>query len=273
MITQHQITKQEFLEKESKIFDRIQDLNTPQLLAVMGVTNAYCWAALERLELLENNKLLPQKAGDIIAASQTGVASIEMTNIYLSAYLKKHWSGACSSEHSCRNVRQLLSTGLWKTRTNQDTGEIEEVWGLGFLDFTPKLSGTTVIPPTLENMDLVGMAQLYRCAYQLWKEKMIRKFPDTDPFDLLPEHKGALMLTLFDSLFYGMIQFNSVGFERSLIEVNVESVVKSVKRAVMWFFSESYKICRRGWRRLIKREFEQQEREYQQNLTEMGVAF
>jgi len=102
---------------------------------------------------------------------------------------------------------------------------------------------------------------------------MIRKFPDTDPFDLLPEHKGALMLTLFDSLFFGMIQFNSAGFERSLIEVNIESVAKSVKRVVMWFFDESYKICRRGWRRLIKREFEQQEREYQQNLTEMGVAF
>ncbi len=207
------------------------------------------------------------------AASQNGEASIEMTNIYLSAYLKKHWPGACHSEHSCRNVRQLLSTGLWKTRTNQDTGEIEEVWGLGFLDFTPKVTGTTVIPPTLENMDLVGMAQLYRCAYQLWKERMIRKFPDTDPFDLLPEHKGALMLTLFDSLFFGMIQFNSAGFERSLIEVNIESVAKSVKRVVMWFFDESYKICRRGWRRLIKREFEQQEREYQQNLTEMGVAF
>ena len=273
MITQYRITKQEFLEKDLKIFDRIQDLNTPQLLAVMGVTNAYCWAALERLELLENNRLLPQVAGDIIAASQNGEASIEMTNIYLSAYLKKHWPGACSSEHSCRNVRQLLSTGLWKTRTNQETGEIEEVWGLGFLDFTPKLSGTTVIPPTLENMDLVGMAQLYRCAYQLWKEKMMRKFPDMDPFDLLPEHKGALMLTLFDSLFYGMIQFNSAGFERSAIEVTIDAVVKTVNRVVMWFFDQSYKICRRGWRRLIKRELAQQEREYQQNLTEMGVAF
>ena len=102
---------------------------------------------------------------------------------------------------------------------------------------------------------------------------MMRKFPDTDPFDLLPEHKGALMLTLFDSLFYGMIQFNSAGFERSAIEVTIDAVVKTVNRVVMWFFDQSYKICRRGWRRLIKRELAQQEREYQQNLTEMGVAF
>lgn len=37
MLTQYSITKQDFLGKEQKIFDRIQDLNTPQLLAVMGV--------------------------------------------------------------------------------------------------------------------------------------------------------------------------------------------------------------------------------------------
>lgn len=269
MITHHTITRQEFSEKEERILERIANLNIPQLLAVMGITNAYCWAALTRLDLLEDNKFSSQKAGEVVAASQQGIVEIEMTNMYLSKYLKKHWPGACSSEHSCRNIRQLLSSNVWKTNTDEETGEIQQVWGLGFLDFTPKLSGTTVTPPTLENMDLVGLSQLYRCAYLLWKDKMQKKFIDTDPFDLLPEHKGALMMVLFDSLFYGMVQFNSVGFETNEIKVDAELIVSSIKRVTVWFFSESYKICRRGWRHLIKREFKQREQEYQQDLTEI----
>ncbi len=84
------------------------------------------------------------------------------------------------------------------------------------------------------------------------------------------------MLTLFDSLFFGMIQFSSAGFERSLIEVNAEAVVKSVKRVVMWFFGEIHKakkFRRDIWRLMIARDFRRLEQEYQDNLTEMGVAY
>lgn len=271
MITQHRITKQEFQEKEFKILETIQDLTIPQLLAVMGVTNAYCWAALERAELLIDGRILPQKAGEILA--QSGHASIEMSNLYLSNYLKKYWTGACSTEWSCRQVRAMLSTGIWKTRTDRETGEIYEIQGLGFLDFMPKLKGSTVIPPTLKNMDLVGMAILYRCASRMWSEKMKRKHPDCDPFELLPDHKGMLMVTLFDSLFFGMIQFNGAGFERPEVVFEVEPIGANIKRFVMWLYDDSFGIDRKWWRYKLKLELEQMEREYRNVLTEMGVAF
>ena len=276
MITQYRVTKQQFIDNEVKIFDAIRNLNTPQLLGVMGVTNAYCWAALKTLGLLTEGKLEAHQAGKIIAASQEGKAAIQMPNTYLTGYLTNQWPGACNSEHSCRQVRAMLSDGLWKSRTDPETGEIVEVYGLGFLKFTPKPSGSTVTPPTLEDMDLPGMAQLYRCAYLLWKEKVQKKNPDTDPFDLLPEHKGALMLTMFDVLFFGMVQFNVCGFERSYLEFAVEAVISNTRKFAAWIYREAHKLkdlAQPAWRAMIRRDLNRVHQVFQAKVTEMGVPY
>lgn len=140
----------------------------------------------------------PSKLKELINGSIAGKLQITTAHLKMRLHGKKYFAGACSTVSALRTVRSHL----------QD---------LGLLDFEAVLPGSTFQPPTLQNVDFIGLLILHEsCEREFFNRLIWDEEEQTDRqcnFNDLPDHHCAIVRTLFNHVFAGVSEYNRVGDE------------------------------------------------------------
>lgn len=226
VVTIEAVASQKYVEQKRAFFlKRLSTLRRDQFVAVMAYLNNICYFAAQ-YAIDDNLRVELDELYIVLAASDAGKLQVCLANKWQQRYNRKYWDEASSSAGAIRRVRSLL----------QD---------LGLLKFTPVEAGTTFAPPMLEAIDFQGCLIAYEAA------EIICGGGYVDIREDVPEHKGAVMVALFNATFRGVAQYRrkNIGFKGNdeiAIEV-IEPKWRSVPDAECWlkeyeppFFSFEY---------------------------------
>lgn len=196
-------------EKASQAFLK---KSVPQLLGIMSFLNtAAFFAALNAKalttkeykvikdhgdgieELMETRlDVEPHKFQALLNGSIAGTLEVVFTNKWQRKHNKSTWDGYCRSGGGIRAARQTLAD-------------------YGLFEFDAVEAGSTVVPPTLRNLDIFRMLIAYEVCERILLETKMKHDEDGElryfTIDDLPCHKGALMVTLFNAAFDGVAEY------------------------------------------------------------------
>jgi len=223
----------------------------------MGMLNVMSHAALTRWDVFDENKgINPTRLSIFMAGTEAGLVEMTMTSGWLTDYLKNNWDGAANSAFSCREMRKILGDCVWD-EVDPETGEIKVCRneGFGIFEFTPVFRGTTVEPPTLKHFNIAKALIFYRIADHELRRRLAIKFPDDNPYDHLPEHKGRLMVNLWNALLCGFCDYEGNVFNQG-VEFKCfvsRNPVEAVVFTINWVWDKSMKIVKKAWNVLRNR--------------------
>lgn len=170
-----------------------------KILTTLGFLNTLIYRAAKEMKLLVQVKKAFRKKNyqqsgfhrvtdQVKTIAARGIKSFRCGMQATSLYLKKFWEGASTSR-----------TQLWKTKKM-----LSEVFGLFTCEERTFKAGQWGKATVIQDFDFAGALLLYEHLEDLLR----RHYADEkDGFDGLPEHKGAIVVLLFNKFFAGIARY------------------------------------------------------------------
>lgn len=183
-------------EIQAEMRDKVEKLPTSRIFTIMGYLNAAVGLSTMSADAMLKTKagyvIQPQQMQEILNCSRSGYLSIAPCITWLSEYLRQHWPRASNSRPSIYKVRHILE---------EDFG----VFSFEKKGLTPWYKGQRKPTGTpLEQLDLAKGLLLYEVCEQVLLDR------DLTLEDDFPEHRGAVMVKLFNWVFKGIAKFSRV---------------------------------------------------------------
>lgn len=183
-------------EIQAEMRTKVEKLCTSRIFTIMGYLNAAVGLSTMSADAMLKTEagyvIQPEQMQEILNCSRSGYLSIAPCITWLSEYLRQHWPRASNSRPSIYKVRRLLAEEF-EVFSFEQKGLIP--WRKG----ERKPMGTP-----LEHLDLSKGLLLYEVCEQVLLGR------DLTLEDDFPEHRGAVMVRLFNWVFKGIAKFGRV---------------------------------------------------------------
>lgn len=242
-------TRQEISEIKQQAYEIASNISPRQLLTHQAMFSAYLWRAAKNNQAIvrrnERWEIVPSGWRQMLSQSKIDII---VANDWMSDYIKEYWPTAFNAEQTLRRKRKLhVEWGLFYF--DVENRPVGAYWG----KIIDKSNQATVIPPTLENVNIVKIlifSQVFDAVRREKINKSLKYSDETTAFDYTPSHGGMLVREMYNVLFDGICDFAGNVYGMDDLTIEVESVI-SVPNQIAWKWKQIKGMSKRTWERLV----------------------